>query len=86
MNSHTMETLERCAREAGAIEPCSLCGGYDVYVGDDEADRMTYAMATNAWKAGDSGFRGMGEPAQVSAVVKQFLDAANDRCPSCSIP
>ncbi len=86
MNSHTMESIERCAREAGAIRPCSVCGNYDVHVWDDEADRMTYAMATNAWKAGDSGFRGMWEAAQVSAVVKQFLESVDERCPSCPIP
>ena len=85
MNSHTMETVERCAKEAGAIVPCSLCGGYDVYAEDEEADRMTYARATNTWKAGNSGFRGMVRE-QVVAVVKQFLESADDFCPACRIP
>ena len=84
MNSHTMETVKACAKEAGAIEPCSLCGGYDVYVGDDEADRRTFALATNAWKAGDSGFRSM-EREQVVPIVRQFLESADERCPSCGI-
>ena len=85
MNSHTMETVKDCAKQAGAIEPCSLCGGYDVYACDEEADRMTYALATNAWKAKDSGFRDM-EREQVISVVRQFLESTNDRCPGCQIP
>ena len=82
MNSHTMETIENCAREADAIGPCSLGCGYDVYACDEEADRMTYALATNAWKAVDSGFRGMTLD-QVRSVVKQFLESSSDRCPNC---
>lgn len=82
MNSHTKETVENCARQAGAVEPCSLGCDYHVYAFDEEADRRTYALATNAWKAVDSGFRGMTLD-QVRSVVKQFLESSSDQCPNC---
>ncbi len=44
MNGHTMEILKRCARESKAIEPCSLCGVYNVLAFDDDTERQTYAF------------------------------------------
>ena len=84
MNSDTIETAEQLARDAGAIVPCPVCLGYDVRAYDDDADRMTYAQATNAWKDGDRGFRNMSRE-EVLSVVKSVLDSALIKCPSCQI-
>ena len=50
MNSETRMTIEKMAKTAGAIVSCPTCFGYDVRAADDDADRMAYAQATNAWK------------------------------------
>ena len=80
MNSDSYETAEQLAKESGAIKGCSLCGG-DLYAEDGEADQMTYARATNAWKAGDRGFRSMSRQ-EVVDLVKSVLDDAPITC-SC---
>ena len=80
MNSDTYETAERLARESGAIKPCSICSS-DLYAEDGEADQMTYARATNAWKARARGFRGMSRE-EVVELVKGVLDDAPITC-SC---
>ena len=50
MNSETRMTIEEMAKTAGAIVSCPTCFGYDVRAANDDADRMAYAQATNAWK------------------------------------
>ena len=82
MNSDTMETAEQCAKDAGAIVSCSICHGYHISAGDDDAERATYARATEEWKAGVRGFRGMSRE-DVMGVVKSVLQDANFKCPSC---
>lgn len=82
MNSDTRETAEQCAKEAGAIISCPVCGNHDVLADDDEAERNAYARATNELKAGVRGFRGM-EREEVMAIVKSVLNDANIECPSC---
>ena len=74
MNSDTYETAEQLARESGAIKPCSICGG-DLYAEDSEADQMTYARATNAWKARVRGFRSMSREEVVELVRSVLIDA-----------
>ena len=82
MNSHTRETIEKCAREADAIVQCEM--GHDNYVNayDEIADSNAYAQATNAWKVGDPGFRSMTLD-QVRSSMKRFLGSYSDRCPKC---
>lgn len=46
--------LEEIARQAEAIVPCTLCRNNHVSAGDEDAERRAYAMATNAWKRGES--------------------------------
>jgi hypothetical protein len=72
VNSDTMETAVQCCKDAGAIVKCSGCGEYDVSAGDDAAERNAYARATNAWKAGERGFRGMSRE-EVMDEVKSAL-------------
>ena len=84
MNSDTMETAVQFAKDAGAIVQCAVCFGYDVRAYDDGAKSMTYAQATNAWKDGIRGFRGMSRE-EVVSVVKSVLDDALIKCPSCQV-
>ena len=80
MNSDTYETAEQLAKESRAIIPCPICGN-DLYAEDGEADQMTYARATAAWKAGDRGFRSMSRE-EVMHLVKGVLEDAPTTC-SC---
>ena len=82
MNSETLLATEQIAKDAGAIIPCSTCGNYYLRVWDEEAERMTYARATNACKSHERGFRSM-TFSDVRSLVKSFLDSALHRCPSC---
>ena len=82
MNSDTVLTAEQCAKDAGAIVSCPICHGCDIDAGDDDANRMAYARATEEWKAGGRGFRGM-DREEVMDVVKSVLQDALIECPSC---
>ena len=84
MNSDTTETAVQFAKDAGAIVQCADCHGYDVRAYDDDAESMAYAQATNAWKDGVRGFRGMSRE-EVVSVVKSVLDDALIECPSCQV-
>jgi hypothetical protein len=61
---------------------CSGCGEYDISAGDDAAERNAYARATNAWKAGERGFRGMSREEVMETVKSAFQDAGE--YPRCS--
>jgi len=82
MNSDTRETADQCLREAGAIISCPGCGNYEVWADDREAESNAYARATNKWKGGERGFRGM-DREEVIALVKSALDDVNINCPGC---
>jgi len=82
MNSDTQETATQIAKDAGAIIPCPTCLANDIYAGNDDAERKAYAMATNAWKAGERGFRGMTREEVMQAIKSAIVDA-NHKCPSC---
>lgn len=82
VNSDTMETAIECCKEAGAIVKCPNCGEYDISAGDNTAERNAYARATNAWKMGVRGFRGMTREEVISEVKSALEDAG--RCPRCS--
>ncbi len=82
MNKDTVETVEQFAKETGAIVKCKICRNNYVRAFDGEADRQTYARATNEWKSGGHAFRDM-DREEVMGVVKSVLDSANLKCPSC---
>ena len=78
MNNDTYETAEQLAKESGAVKSCSVCGS-GLYAWDGEADQMTYARATNAWKEGVRGFRSMSRK-EVTHLIKSVLDDASTTC------
>jgi hypothetical protein len=84
MNAHIQEALIEIAREAGATVPCEVCGNCHLRSYDPEADRMAYAMTTNAWKNGERGFNRGVTREEALAAMKRCLESANDQCPSCS--
>jgi hypothetical protein len=53
-----------------------------ILAGDQDAEKMAYGMATNAWKEGERGFRDM-ERDEVVAHVERGLIHASSNCPSC---
>ena len=81
-NSHTQETIEGCARAAGAVVECELGCGHLVNAADEAATHRTFALVTNAWKAPDPGFRSMTRD-QVIAATDQYLESVPERCPRC---
>jgi len=82
MNSDTMELASQIIKDAGVVLPCPACMSNDVYAGDEEAERKAYAMATNALKEGERGFRGM-TLEEVRGIIKSAITSANEKCPSC---
>ena len=80
MNSETRETVEEYAKQAEAIVRCPVCGNYDIYAEDEEADKRAYGAVTNAWKAGQFG----GDSREdIVRVMEGVLRDANEVCPSC---
>lgn len=83
MNAHVQEAMNEIAREAKAVVPCNVCGNYYVRNYDEAADRMAYAMATNAWNNGEQGFaRGLTRE-EALLEMKRCLESASERCASC---
>ena len=83
INNH-MDSCEAIAQEAlakaGAIQICQFHRTVTIRVGDDEAERRAYAMATNVLKQ-DGSIAFMRE--DVMASIKHELDMAADECPVC---
>jgi len=82
MNSDTIEAATQIIKDAGVVELCATCMSNDVYADDEDAERKAYAMATNAWKEGERGFRGMSRE-DVMRIIKSAIRDADRRCPSC---
>ena len=82
MNSDTHETAVEILRDAGVAVPCATCGANDIQSYDGDAERQAYAMATNAWKGEERGFRGMTREA-VMEYMKGATRDVNNKCPSC---
>jgi hypothetical protein len=80
MNAHVQIALEEIAQQAQAVVKCRICGNNYVSAGDEEAESIAYAMATNACKRGD--FRSA-TLEEIRGAMKSVLRDANDRCPSC---
>ena len=82
MNSDTEILVSEILAKSGAVAKCQICGNYMILAGEDDAERMAYGMATNAWKNSERGFQGM-EREEVMGVVKRALLHAPSKCPSC---
>jgi hypothetical protein len=85
MNSDTDILIREILEKAGAIEKCESCFSVMIDTEDGDAEDMAYGMATNAWKAGDRGFRGMSRE-EVVAAVKRVLTLTPSSCPRCNPP
>jgi hypothetical protein len=82
MNSDTEILVEQILAESGAVADCPVCHGPKLRTGDDEAESRAYAIATNAQKDGERGFRNM-EREEVVSVVRQALLRMYSTCPEC---
>lgn len=82
MNSDTEILVSEILAKSEALTKCRICGNHMISAYDDDAEKMAYGMATNAWKDGARGFRGM-EREEVLTLVKQALVHTSSRCPSC---
>ena len=82
MNSDTEILISEILAKSGAVSKCQICGNYMILADDDDAEKMAYGMATNAWKGGERGFRGM-EREVVMRLVKRALINAPSKCPNC---
>jgi hypothetical protein len=82
MNSDTEISVEQILVESGAVAYCPVCYGSKLRIGDDEAESRAYAIATNAQKDGERGFRNM-ERQEVVSVVRRALLRAYSTCPVC---
>lgn len=80
-----VDDLESAARyavaKAGAIEVCQFHQDVTIRVGDEDAERHAYALATTLLKS--DGTMWMRE--DVMAAIKHELDmAADGECPQCA--
>jgi len=82
MSSDTEILVSEILAQCGAVTKCGICCSYMVSTDDNDAEKMAYGMATNAWKHGERGFRGM-EREEVVGLIKRALIQAPFRCPSC---
>ena len=82
MDDDTRARAEHCAREAGAIVPCPVCGKADIGLDDAEAAARAYGRAEAARAAEEEGFRGMSAE-QVKAAMTSFLDDFPRVCVQC---
>ena len=78
----TIEAIARAAlAKANAIEVCQFHKHVTIRVGDDDAERHAYALATNVLKS-DGTIEFMRE--DVLEAIKDELDqAADGECPVC---
>jgi hypothetical protein len=82
LNSDTEILVEQILAESGAVADCPVCHGSKLRTGDDEAESRAYALATNAWKDGQRGFRNM-EREEVVSMVKRALLRTGSTCREC---
>jgi len=82
MNSDTEILVAEIVAESGAVEKCPICRDFMILAGDEDAERMAYGMATNAWKSGERGFRCM-EREEVMSLIKLALIHSPSKCPKC---
>lgn len=80
---HYAQELEEAALvyaiKARAIVPCPWHEDVLINQGDPDADRLAYAIATNACKAGEFG----GDRADLMDAIKNAIDMSADECGRC---
>ena len=79
-----VDELEAAARsalfEAGAVKACPLHPEVTIRLGDDDAERRAYAIATNKLKSDGT----MWLREELMPVIKNELDmSADEECPQC---
>jgi hypothetical protein len=69
------------ALQAKALKECSFPGhsGWVLDQGNDEANRLAYAIGTSRWENGEIG----GEREQFLDAIKQAIKGAPYECPRC---
>lgn len=70
------------AKQAGAVKACALHpDDFDCLLdqGDDEANRLAYAIGTNRWKDGEID----GEREEFMDAIKEAIQYAPYDCPEC---
>jgi len=69
------------ALQAKALKECSFPGHSDLVLdqGDDEANRLAYAIGTNRWQNGEID----GEREEFLAAIKHAIKGAPYECPRC---
>ena len=82
MNNHVHETALEILRKAGVAIPCPRCRCNEIRVWDDDAEINAYALASDAWKEEDQGFRTMTREEVMECMKYAILDV-NNRCPIC---
>jgi hypothetical protein len=81
MNSDTEILVSEILAKSGAVTKCQICGNHMILAEDEDAEKIAYSMATNAWNRDERGFRGM-EREEVTRLVKRMLIHAPSKCPS----
>jgi hypothetical protein len=80
MANLTIEILMK----SGAIKRCPTCREFLILVGDKDAEEVAHRLAISAWKAKESGFRGLART-ELAASLNRALVGAPSRCPSCEM-
>ena len=83
MNSDTEILIREILAESGAVTKCKICGNELILSDDEHAEGVAYALATNAWKDGERGFRRM-DRKELMELVKLALINTPSRCSSCN--
>ena len=78
----TIEAVEECLTETGALVHCPRCGGGLLIAQDDAAERRAYDRAEHLRRAGLRAFEAMTER-EVRAAIAATLDTAPTLCRSC---
>ena len=74
------DAAQSAALKSGAVVSCEFHPDVMIRVGDDDAERHAYALATNMVKA-DQGL----DRKDVIEAVNDFLgQCADDECPACA--
>lgn len=82
MNSDTEILVSEILATSEAVAKCEVCGNYLIATDDPDAADKAFGMATNAWKNGDRGFRGMDRKDVIDAIQRALI-LAPSKCPSC---
>lgn len=79
---HIRHQALRVAKEAGAVKGCDLHPGDMSCLldqGDDDANKLAYAIGTNRWKDGEID----AEREEFMDAIKEAIETAPYGCPEC---